>query len=149
VTEGRRREFAGFPEFSDPAARERIPDPQARRRSSAAGSTGPSASAPGHAEVLALYTRLLALRLEHPALGASLEPRARAVAPDEDTILLHRGEGFWIVARLRGEGTVDLAHAAGEPLGRAGWDVVLTTEEPQFARDPQPPSSCGIRRGRR
>jgi maltooligosyltrehalose trehalohydrolase len=27
VTEGRRREFARFPEFSDPAARERIPDP--------------------------------------------------------------------------------------------------------------------------
>ena len=29
VSEGRRREFAGFPEFSDPSARERIPDPQA------------------------------------------------------------------------------------------------------------------------
>lgn len=27
VTEGRRREFAGFPEFSDPKAREKIPDP--------------------------------------------------------------------------------------------------------------------------
>lgn len=28
VTEGRRREFAGFAQFSDPAVRERIPDPQ-------------------------------------------------------------------------------------------------------------------------
>jgi maltooligosyltrehalose trehalohydrolase len=140
VTEGRRREFAGFPEFSDPAARERVPDPQAPATFERSRLDWAERGAPGHAEVLALYTRLLALRLEHPALGASLEPRARAVAPDEDTILLHRGEGFWIVARLRGEGMVDLAHAAGEPPGRAGWDVVLTTEEPQFARDPQPPS---------
>ena len=31
VTEGRRHEFKDFPEFSDPAARERIPDPQAIR----------------------------------------------------------------------------------------------------------------------
>jgi malto-oligosyltrehalose trehalohydrolase len=30
VREGRRREFARFPEFADPQARERIPDPQAR-----------------------------------------------------------------------------------------------------------------------
>ncbi|ADE16153.1 malto-oligosyltrehalose trehalohydrolase [Nitrosococcus halophilus Nc 4] len=30
VREGRRREFARFPEFSDPAARERIPDPTAQ-----------------------------------------------------------------------------------------------------------------------
>jgi malto-oligosyltrehalose trehalohydrolase len=29
VTEGRRREFAGFPEFADPHARESIPDPSA------------------------------------------------------------------------------------------------------------------------
>ena len=29
VTEGRRTEFAAFPEFSDPGGPERIPDPQA------------------------------------------------------------------------------------------------------------------------
>lgn len=29
ITQGRRREFAGFPEFSDPQNRKRIPDPQA------------------------------------------------------------------------------------------------------------------------
>ncbi|MBD3236058.1 MAG: DUF3459 domain-containing protein, partial [Candidatus Eisenbacteria bacterium] len=31
VTAGRRREFARFPQFADPAAAERIPDPQARK----------------------------------------------------------------------------------------------------------------------
>jgi maltooligosyltrehalose trehalohydrolase len=140
VTEGRRKEFAGFPEFSDPAGRERIPDPQARVTFDRSRLDWSERRAPGHAEVLALYTRLLALRLEFPALGASLDTRARAVAADDDTVVLQRGDGFWIVVRLRGAGTVDLARVIGEPVGRDGWDVVLTTEEPQFAPDSRPPA---------
>jgi maltooligosyltrehalose trehalohydrolase len=140
VTAGRRREFAGFPEFNDPSARERIPDPQSRGTFERSRLDWSERSAPGHAEVLALSTRLLALRLEFPALGASVETRARAIAADDDTVVLERGEGFWIIARLRGAGTVDLARAAGEPLARGDWAIILTTEEPQFAPDPHAPS---------
>jgi maltooligosyltrehalose trehalohydrolase len=140
VTDGRRREFADFPEFSDPAARERIPDPQAEATFERSRLDWAEREAPGHAEVLTLYTRLLALRLEYPALGASLEPRGRAFAPDGDTVVLQRGEGFWIVARLRGCGPVDVAGASGGRLARDGWHVVLTTEDPQFAPDPHPPA---------
>jgi maltooligosyltrehalose trehalohydrolase len=138
VTEGRRREFAAFPEFSDAATRERIPDPQAPETFERSRLDWAERARPGHAEVLALYARLLALRLEYPGLGASLEPRARAFAPDDATIILERGGGFWIVVRLHA-GDVDVARAAGEPLSRAGWDIVLTTEDAQFATDPRPP----------
>jgi maltooligosyltrehalose trehalohydrolase len=142
VTAGRRTEFASFPEFSDPALREHIPDPQARTTFEHSRLDWAERAAAGHAEVLALYSRLLALRLEFPALGASLQPRARAWAPDDDTIVLQRTHDagrFWVVTRLRGTGTVDLARASGEHLGRDGWDLVLSTEEPQFASDSQPP----------
>jgi maltooligosyltrehalose trehalohydrolase len=146
VTEGRRKEFADFPEFSDPAARERIPDPQAPSTFEASRLRWAEREAPAHARVLALYRTLLALRLEHPAaLGASDEVAGMAFAPDEDTVVLRRaGDGrvFWIVARLRGRGAVDLAAVAHEPLpaGRDGWAVALTTEDPAFAEPGQPPA---------
>jgi len=62
VREGRRREFAGFPAFADPAARARIPDPTdaqtfARSRLDWAGRDQPDARA-----WLAHYRGLLALR---------------------------------------------------------------------------------------
>jgi maltooligosyltrehalose trehalohydrolase len=140
VTEGRRREFAGFPEFNDPAARERIPDPQARDTFERSRLDWSERSAPGHAEVLALYTRLLALRLEFPALGASVETRARAIAADDDTVVLERGEGFWISRAAAGR-----RHGGSRPRRRRTFrarrlGVILTTEEPQFAPDRHAPS---------
>jgi maltooligosyltrehalose trehalohydrolase len=141
VTAGRRKEFASFPEFSEPGASERIPDPQALATFESSRLQWAERDAPGHAEVLALYTRLLAMRLEFPALGASIEPRGWASAPDDDTIIVQRrmgAERFVIIARLRGAGTVDLVRATGESFRRKDWDEVLTTEEPQFAPDPQP-----------
>ena len=58
VREGRRREFARFAAFADPAVRERIPDPNARSTFDA------SRPQPGEdaAEWRAFYGRLLALR---------------------------------------------------------------------------------------
>jgi maltooligosyltrehalose trehalohydrolase len=74
VTEGRRREFAAWASFSDPIARERIPDPQdpATMRASALR-WDERAQAP-HAAALALHEELLALRaaavVPHLAHGA-------------------------------------------------------------------------------
>ena len=72
VTDGRRKEFARFPEFSDPAARERIPDPNAADTFQSAVldweslSDANGAAARGLAqrrELLALRTRVIAPRL--------------------------------------------------------------------------------------
>lgn len=62
VREGRRREFASFPQFQDPSARERIPDPtdaETFRRSVLDWEAG---RRPPHRRVFEHYRRLLALR---------------------------------------------------------------------------------------
>ena len=64
VREGRRKEFAGFPEFEDPAQRDRIPDPLAEETFRSAKLEWSEPSQPGHAEWLAFYRRLLCVRRE-------------------------------------------------------------------------------------
>ena len=62
VREGRRSEFARFPEFADPRARERIPDPIAIETFRSAKLDWDEASRGMHAESLARYRRLLEVR---------------------------------------------------------------------------------------
>jgi malto-oligosyltrehalose trehalohydrolase len=62
VTEGRRREFAEFAQFADPATRAQIPDPNATETFAASRLDWSSRTAPPHAQCLALYRALLALR---------------------------------------------------------------------------------------
>jgi maltooligosyltrehalose trehalohydrolase len=62
VTAGRRREFASFAAFADPLAQAQIPDPSARTTFEASVLRWDERSEPKHAEMLAWYTRLLALR---------------------------------------------------------------------------------------
>jgi maltooligosyltrehalose trehalohydrolase len=145
VTEGRRREFAHFPEFSDEQVRRSIPDPQAASTFESSRLQWAERAAPGHNGVLELYRALIGLRLDHPsALGASTATAGDAVALDDDTLALRRTDGddevFWVVARFRSGGEVDLTAAIGahEDDG-ASWTVVLTTEDPVFVADPRPP----------
>lgn len=65
VTQGRRREFAHFARFSDEAARERIPDPNADATFRACVLDWDDTAKPQHAGWLALHRHLLALRREH------------------------------------------------------------------------------------
>jgi len=62
VREGRRQEFARFPEFRDPALREAIPDPGLEATFGAAKLDWDDLTRPPHAEWLAWYRTLLALR---------------------------------------------------------------------------------------
>ena len=142
VTEGRRKEFAAFPDFSNESARRRIPDPQSPATFEASRLRWEERGDPAHKASLALYRTLIALRLEHHALGASDERQGEAFAPDADTLVVRRrdrNDTFLIVARLRGGGDVDFSSAA-DVRGDAPWDVILTTEEPLFALDPAPPA---------
>jgi maltooligosyltrehalose trehalohydrolase len=76
VREGRRREFARFAAFSDPALRERIPDPNATVSFTSSIPDPAEAEATPHDAVLALHRRLLALR--HREIVPRL-PGARAL----------------------------------------------------------------------
>ena len=62
VTEGRRREFAAWASFGDPAARDRIPDPQDPATMRASVLRWGERAQPRHAALLALHRELLALR---------------------------------------------------------------------------------------
>ncbi len=143
VREGRRREFARFPEFSDEEARRSIPNPQALSTFDASRLRWDERREPPHRTVLELYRALIALRLDHPAaLGASDNTGGEALALDDDTLALRRTDEnavFWIVARFRGAGLVDLSAAVSERDDPdADWRVVLTTEDPLFVGDPRP-----------
>ena len=70
VTEGRRREFAAFAAFADPARRERIPDPQAESTFAASRLRWDERTQEPHASTWRWYQRLLWLRRTHPALAA-------------------------------------------------------------------------------
>ena len=62
VREGRRREFAHFPEFADPAARERIPDPTAEATFAMARLDWSECRKAAHASWLDRYRGLLTIR---------------------------------------------------------------------------------------
>ena len=143
VTEGRRREFRDFPEFSRPEDRERIPDPQSPGTFEASTLRWEERDQPDHAAVLALYSELLQLRRREPALQASSGTAGEAFAPDADSVIVRRrlgGTSVWIAARLRGSGVIDVGawrQAAGETGGLC--ETVLTTEDRRVAVDAAAP----------
>jgi maltooligosyltrehalose trehalohydrolase len=140
VTEGRRKEFAGFRAFSDPAARERIPDPQAEETFARSRLDWTEAEREPHASLRRLYRALLARRAEW-RLGR-LERGDYDVAAGDGSIVLRvdrPGERrILAVVRLAGTGRSELG-PPGPPREPSGWRVALSTEDPAFARDPTPP----------
>ncbi|MGQ0644130.1 MAG: malto-oligosyltrehalose trehalohydrolase [Elusimicrobiota bacterium] len=138
VTEGRRREFKDFAAFADPAAREKIPDPQALSTFEASRLRWEERGREPHASVLRLYQALLRLRAGEPALRDASPGSFRAEALDETTILLRKntpgGYPLALVVRLKGAG------AASFPAEGKNWSVLLTTEDPPFSPDPAPPA---------
>ncbi len=62
VRQGRRDEFASFPEFKDPEKRDRIPDPQAEQTFRSGKLDWAQATQDPHAEWCAWYRRILAVR---------------------------------------------------------------------------------------
>ena len=66
ITEGRRKEFAFFPEFADENLREKIPDPQAVDTFEKSKLDWEECKAPPHTQILDLYRRCLQLRRSEP-----------------------------------------------------------------------------------
>jgi maltooligosyltrehalose trehalohydrolase len=142
VVEGRRREFQSFPEFAARGAADRIPDPQADDTFEASRLRWEEIAEPEHARALALHRALLRLRRERAALTGADDTGCTADALDADTVAFERGaageERIFVVARLRGSGSVHVPRLAG-----VRWQTLLTTEDAAFASDPQPPRVDG------
>ncbi|MHB1935813.1 MAG: malto-oligosyltrehalose trehalohydrolase [Acidobacteriaceae bacterium] len=130
VTEGRRKEFARFSSFADPANRERIPDPQqveTFHRSKLDWAVRQNAE---HAKCLHWYQALLHIR-KQLIQSAGFEA-CRAV--NEKIIELYwkssQGEFLAVIAL---EGPI----ATGEPAWR-GMTMVLRSEDDRFMVGAQP-----------
>jgi maltooligosyltrehalose trehalohydrolase len=130
VTEGRRKEFAGFAAFADPARRKKIPDPQAE--STFRASVLDWSERDTHAEVLALYRALLHLRRDDPVLRLQdrSATRARALTPDLLAIRRwHAGQDRLLLANFGNEAVK--VEAAGlkqlELSDDRGWRLLLAT----------------------
>ena len=130
VTEGRRKEFAGFAAFADPARRERIPDPQAA--STFERSVLRWEEREINAEVYELYRTLLGLRRDDPVLRRQdrSATRARALADDLLAIRRWHGEAERLLLANFGDEAVTVAGAGLKQLGvgdTAGWRVLYAT----------------------
>ncbi len=137
VTEGRRKEFERFSAFSDPDARERIPDPQAEMTFRRSVLDWDESEEEPRAGVRRLYSDLLALRHEHPALVRSGEVWGRAGPIGEAALFLRRtspeGNDLLLLACLSGEIMIDLtARPETSPGEERVWALRLATESPGY-----------------
>jgi len=144
VTRGRREEFSKFSAFSDPHARERIPDPQADATFAASKLRWEERADEPHAGVLRLHRTLVALRRRDPAFREPARNRSFEVAAlDADSLALLRraasGAELLLVVRLRGTGTVD-AGAWNALLPESKWRLDMTTESNEFTDRPLAPT---------
>lgn len=124
VSKGRREEFKSFRAFSDPEARDRIPDPQDPRTFESSKLKWDERHTPPHARVHALVRDLLRLRREDSVLSRRCER--------EDLHARAQGEAL-IVQRSGGGGTrILLANFTARPSGIA-WESlgerIFATEE--------------------
>jgi maltooligosyltrehalose trehalohydrolase len=157
VTEGRRREFQAFAAFRDPAARERIPDPQALETFARSRLDWSELAHEAHAAALACTRALLRLRREEPALRNPARGATEVVPLDDGTLMLWReaaasagddrpggpapaGGQLAAVVALRGAPRVTVPAAPDGRL-RPGvrWVLRLTTEDSGFDPAPRPP----------
>ena len=133
VTEGRRREFAGFAAFQDPDARERIPDPQAEATFLASKLDFSEREA--HAGVYLLYRDLLALRRDDPVLRVADRANLRATGAAERVVAVHRWRGDehrLLLGNLGDATAVRLAALFPGARPVPAWKVLLSTADKRY-----------------
>ncbi len=127
VTEGRRREFARFPEFEDPSARSRIPDPNSASNFQRSKLNWDCLSRSFHKTRLAYYRGLLALRRRHivPRLHGIRGGQAYFRLLDERLL-----EVAWVLGdRSRLTLVASLGQSVEKRIGRPEGDLLWETEE--------------------
>lgn len=144
VRRGRQLGFARLDRFADPAARERVPDPNALETFLMCKLDWSATGRSPHAEWLALYRRLLALRQQHvvPRLagigsrGAEWrQPGARSLGV---TWLLGDGSRLEVLANVGDDPVASVTRPEGEAIYLSeGWSL------PPVLAAPLPPWSIG------
>ncbi len=96
VTEGRRKEFAKFPQFSDPAKQAQIPDPNAESTYQSAILNWAHRESPEHAAWVARYQSLLQLRKD------VVVPLLKEGKPESVSYELFGDEAFMVQWQFKG-----------------------------------------------
>jgi maltooligosyltrehalose trehalohydrolase len=143
VTEGRRAEFGRFARFSDPAVRDRIPDPNAADTFERSRLDWRERERPLHAAWLALYTELLQLRRRHLTPWLADARSGTLALPSPETLHIvwplgpDRAPRWHLLAQLAAHdgpagalpgNTVYRSHLAGATL--PAWSVQVSIERP-------------------
>jgi malto-oligosyltrehalose trehalohydrolase len=144
VTQGRRSEFARFAAFADPAARERIADPNDVATFSRSKLNWSERAQPPHRDWLALYQTLLALRRQH-LLPWLAEARSGRFSVEGAHLLrvqwpLGAARSWHLLANLSDAAWPQAVSSPGElvydsvpgaaPAARPPWSVQVTLEQP-------------------
>jgi len=122
VTEGRRREFARFPAFQDPEARERIPDPNAEATFRSAVLDWQALEEHGHRLWLEMHRELLAIRQQAlvPLLAGGRHGRSRWEALADRALRaewgLSEGSQLTLLANFGPRDFPDISRPAGKLL---------------------------------
>jgi 1,4-alpha-glucan branching enzyme len=132
VRHGRRNEFSRFRDFGDPAARERIPDPQAEKTYRRSMLNWAKRNDESHRNVLDRYRDLLAIR------RTEIVPRLEGVPPECGTFTATEDGLLTVHWRLGGGSKLHLvAQLSPAPGHGAALDIagrLLWTTSPAIAR---------------
>lgn len=133
VSEGRRKEFARYPEFRDPEKSKRIPDPQSAGTFEKSKLIWEENERDPHSKILALYLECIRLRMNNSAFRP--EGRETWKAANFGLIAIHlRDDDDWLVlVDLAGKHRLSLADEEFCRL-RTGkkWKRILSTNERQY-----------------
>jgi maltooligosyltrehalose trehalohydrolase len=112
VREGRRAEFAKFPEFQDPHKRESIPDPTSEKTFQSAKLNWKETTNSSHADWLALYRDLLAIRRRE------IVPRLRDLGGNSGSFEILGEAAVRVRWKMGGSAMLELnANLKSRPLG--------------------------------
>ncbi len=139
VTEGRREEFRGFAAFRDPAAREKIPDPQGEEALLQSKLRWEEIGRGRHAGTLRLYREFLQLRRRSVILRDRSWNNFHVLEPIGGIVRLLFGkagsEQCLILADLAG------GHRAPELDRTRVWNLLLSSNEKRFGGEDSIPFS--------
>jgi 1,4-alpha-glucan branching enzyme len=128
VREGRRKEFAAFPEFRDPTARSRIPDPNDEDTFDKSKLDWTMIGIAPHDDMLSFHKQLLALRKKE------IMPRLKGISGRSGSLVEQSGSAFALVWRM-GDGSAltlvaNMASTpAKSPAARPEGRLVYATEK--------------------
>lgn len=133
VTEGRRREFAGFSAFTSPATRDTIPDPQAEATFLRSKLREADRERPEGRGAEQLHRELIALRFSDPVLR-----EARADRTPIETSIIRRALLVTICVRS-GSRAIGVNFGDLEETLAVDAELILHSREARFCRAPAEP----------